>query len=366
MEFEEKNVKSSKFKILFGIIVILVILLIALFVFKWNNHKAISSSGNKEVSHKNYIYKIRYDFGTESYIYLLPDNVIKTVEIQEIYDIMPDCNCIESTGEFNYDEETINFSEETKKAVISVFDELYKKSGKKEFNADNMELTKYQQRILLATILNFEDQITIENNLSYETINEELDSKNNNYKIVNSKMLLNNSTENESVNKIANYLNKLVNNDFDEINSDSKEIIENADIKENSGVNLKLELVYAGPYSLSFIYTTEGQLGASAMYNVKGYTFHYTGDIHEFDMNGWKDKYYKETLNSFIKTDLYINYKDQLNKEWETILYDNMYLTGNWYLSDEKIEFLIPAYLLGFDESIAKIIDIDVKADEEF
>lgn len=366
MELEEKKEKNSNFKILFGIIGILVILLIALFIFKLNNHKTISSSGNKEVSYDNYIYKIRYDFGTESYIYLLPDNVIKTVEIQEIYDIVPDCNCMEPTGEFNYDEETINFSEETKKAVISVFDELYQKSGKKEFNADNMELTKYQQRILLATILNFEDQITIENNLTYEKNNEELNSKNNDCKIVNSKMILNNSTENESVNKIANYLNELINNDFDEVNTDSKEIIENTDIKENLGVNLKLELVYTGPYSLSFIYTTEGQLGASAIYNVKGYTFHYTGDIHEFDMNGWKDKYYKEALNNFMKTDLYINYKDQLNKDWESIIYDNMYLTGNWYLSDEKLEFLIPAYLLGFDESIAKIIDIDVKIDEEF
>lgn len=229
-----------------------------------------------------------------------------------------------------------------------------------------MELTKYQQRILLATILNSEDRITIENHLTYETIEEELNSKNNDFKIVNSKTFLNNSTENESVNRIANYLNELVNNDFDEINSASKEIIENADIDENLGVNLKLELVYIGPYSLSFTYTTEGQLGTTVMYDVKGYTFYYTGDIHEFDMNGWKKKYYKEALNNFMNTDLYINYKEQLNKGWETIMYDNMYLTGNWYLDDEKIVFLVPAYLLGFDETVAKVISIDAKVDEEF
>ena len=102
------------------------------------------------------------------------------------------------------------------------------------------------------------------------------------------------------------------------------------------------------------------------MYDVKGYTFHYTGDIHEFDMNGWKKKYYKEALNNFMNTDLYINYKEQLNKGWETIMYDNMYLTGNWYLDDEKIVFLVPAYLLGFDEATAKVISIDAKVDEEF
>lgn len=361
-----KNIRNSKIKILFVIIGILVILLITLFIFKLNDQKTISSSGNKEVSYDNYIYKIRYDFGTESYIYLLPDNVIKTVTVQEIYGDVPYCDCLEPTGEFNYDEKTINFSEKTKENVISVFDELYQKNGKKEFNANNMELTKYQQRILLATILNSEERITIENNFIYETINEEFNSKNNDFKIVNSKTLLTNSTENELVNKIANYLNELVNNDFDEINSTSKEIIEYGGIEENLGVNLKLELVYTGPYSLSFIYRTEGVLGTTTMYDVKGYTFHYTGDISEFDMNGWKEKYYKEALNNFMNTDLYINCKEQLNKDWETIMYDNMYLTGNWYLDDEKIVFLVPAYLLGFDEATAKVISIDVKVDEEF
>lgn len=366
MIFEEKNVKKSKFKILMGLIGIKVTLLLALFIFKCNSHKAMTSSGNNEVNYDNYIYKIRYDFGAESYIYLLPGNVIKTVEIQEIYDIVSDCNCMKPTGKFNYNEETINFSKEATNVVINVFDKLYKKSGKKEFNADNMELTKYQQRILLATILNFEDQITIENDTKYETINEELSSKNNEYKIVNSKMILNNSTKNETINKIANYLNELVNNDFDEINRNSKKMIENMDIKKDSGVNLKLKLAYLGPYSLSFTYTIEGQLGSVSMHDIKGYTFHYTGDIHDFDMNGWKDKYYKEALNTFMQTNLYINNKEQLKKGWESILYDNMYLTGNWYLSDEKIEFLIPAYLLGFDEKTAKVINIDVKIDEEF
>lgn len=365
MDLEKKYTKSSRIKIMFGIIGLLIILLIVLFVFKWYSHKTINDSVQK-FSYDNYIYKIRYDFGTESYIYLLPDNVIKTVNVQEIYDVMPDCNCMKPTGKFKYEENIINFSKETKANVIKVFDELYKKSGIKEFNTDNIELSKYQQRVLLATILNSEDRLTIESNLKYETINKELNSKNNDYKIMNTKMIINDSTENKSVNKIANYLNKLVNDDFDKINGTSKEIIEFVDIEENLGVNLKLELVYTGPYSLSFLYTIEGQLGAKAIYDVKGYTFYYTGDIHEFDMNGLKDKYYKEALSNFMKTDLYINYKEQLNKGWESTLYDNMYLTGNWYLNNEKLEFFVPAYLLGFDESTAKVISIDVKVDEDF
>ena len=365
MDLKVKYTKSSRVKIMFGIIGLLIILLIALFVFKWHGHKAINDSTQK-ASYNNYIYKIRYDFGAESYIYLLPDNVIKTVNVQEIYDIESNCNCMKPTGKFKYEENTINFSKETKANVIKVFDELYKKSGTKEFNADNIELSKYQQRVLLATTLNSEDHLTIESNLKHKTINKEFNSKSANYKIVNSKTLLDDSSKNKTVNKMAKYLNEIVNNDFDKINNSSLKVIENGNVFENQGVNLQLEFVYAGPYSLSFVYTAEGQLGTTTIHEKKGYTFKYTGDINEFDMNGWKDRYYNEALNIFMKTNLYIDYKDQLNKDWKTILYDNMYLTGNWYLSDDKIEFLIPAYLLGFDETTARVISIGVKVDQDF
>lgn len=363
MNFKEKKKYSLKIKILLEISTILIVLLLTIFIFKFKNYETIDSSYDKNNIYNDYIYKIRYDLGSESYIYLFPDNVIKTVDIQEIYEIVPDCNCLRATGEYSYNEEIINFSEETKKKVISIFDELHQKSGKKEFNADNMNLTEYQQRILLATILNFEDQITIEKNISYETINEEFVFKNNDYKIKNSKNVLNNLTENESVNKIANYLNTLVNNDFDVISNESKEIIKNEDIEKNTGVTLKLELIYTGVYNLSFIYTMEGKLGEKSVSKIKGFTFDYDGDINEFNMNGWKEKYYNEFLEKFMKTKLYHNYKDDLSNDWKSVLYDNMYLPGNWYLADGKLKFLIPAYLLGFDESIVKTIKVDIKFD---
>ena len=147
MDLKVKYTKSSRVKIMFGIIGLLIILLIALFVFKWHGHKAINDSTQK-ASYNNYIYKIRYDLGAESYIYLLPDNVIKTVNVQEIYDIESNCNCMKPTGKFKYEENTINFSKETKANVIKVFDELYKKSGTKEFNADNIGPTNGSVAIL--------------------------------------------------------------------------------------------------------------------------------------------------------------------------------------------------------------------------
>lgn len=368
MSLKEENKvskKKEKFSKILVIIIGLVVLSSSLFIIRWyHQSKNNNNSINNEIKYNDYIYKIRYDFGCESYIYLLKDNVIKTVAVQEIYEIMKDCNCMEPTGKYNYKEKTIVFSTETINQVIKVFDELYKKSGKKEFNTDNIKLTKYQQRILLAVITNNENGITIENNLIHEEIKEEIKNENNNLKIENSKVILNNTTKNKVVNKIANYLNPIVNNDFEQLNNNSKNLINN--ISENLGVNLKLDLAYAGPYSVSFTYTTEGQLGTSSIYKVKGYTFHYNGEIHEFDINGQKDKYYKEALDNFMKDDLYINNIEQLDNNWKNILYENMYLTGNWYLGDDEIVFLIPAHQLGFDEATAQIVTIHVKIDEEF
>lgn len=164
MKLKRNNVKGLSVKILFGIIGIIVILLLVLCVFKWNNYKKTTiisdeSCGTEDYYNNNYIYKIRYDFGAEDYIYLLPDNVIKKLEIQEVSRMVPDCNCMEFTGEYKYYEETIDFSEKSKKIAINVFKELSKKSGSKCFNADDMELTKYQEKILLAILLNSEDEM---------------------------------------------------------------------------------------------------------------------------------------------------------------------------------------------------------------
>ena len=88
--------------------------------------------GNKtEKSYENFIYKIRYDFGSESYIYLLENQVIKTVEVQPIYEECKERNCYIFTEKYDYKETTIVFSKEAVEKVIQVFDELYQKGGEK-------------------------------------------------------------------------------------------------------------------------------------------------------------------------------------------------------------------------------------------
>ena len=225
-----------------------------------------------------------------------------------------------------------------------------------------MELTKQQQRLLLAVMTNDENRITLEDDIDYEIVKEKFTNKTK--RIENTKKVLNISKKNAMLNKIAEYLNAIVDKDFEQLSKDSKNLIESTDEEETLGIHLTLELVYAGPYSLSFTYTKEGKL-ENTIYDVKGYSFYYTGDIHEFDMNGWKDAYYKKALTYFVKDDFYLKHKDQFNKDWRTILYDNMFLTGNWYLEEGKLTFVIPAYLFGFAKDTTNIITISIDFEED-
>lgn len=365
MEVEEKK-KNIGINLVFIILIIILILFIVLVIHKWYmdaHPKKISIDSEDVVKYDDYVYKIKYEFGYEGYIYLLEDNAIKVVSVQEIYKEMPSCNCLMPTGEFDYKDETIDFSDDTKERVIKVFDELYEKYEKKEFDLEDADLTKDQLRIVLAVIMNDEDEITIEDDLSYQVVNNELSAQNSNYKIVNSKMVLDNKTGNKIVDKIADYLNVVISKDFDEVSSTSNSLINS--INDNYGVNFKVEMVYAGPYSLSFVYTKEGRLGTDVIYDVKGYTFNYNGDVEEFS-NGWKDEYQQSALDNFMKSDLYLEQSSKLTKDWEKVIYDNMFLTGNWYLSDGKVKFLIPAKLLGLNDVTVPVIELEAEVSEEF
>ena len=332
MKLNNKSLKIVKISAKIFCVFTLLILIILTIYFVNKKNKVESDYG--------YIYKIRYDVVSESYVYLMNNSDIKAI--------------IKSETE---EENIVDFSGDVKKEVIQVLDELYKKSGKRDFNANELNLTDDEKRILRATVLNCENCITIEDNVEYIVSEKEFLSDYNDYKILNSKVNLNNNTENDIINNIANYLNDIINKDFNEYNITSEELF----VEDDLGVNLNLDLVYIGPYSLSFIYTSDGQLGATGIYNVKGYTFNYNGEIINFDTNDYRDEYYKSLLNNFKESDLFINCKDELISNWETIIYNVMFETGNWYYDkDDKITFLIPSYLLGLDGSYENVIEISV------
>ena len=343
------NIMQISLKILFLFLFIILIL----FTISWVNKK----KSVKVESDYNYIYKIKYDYGSESYIYLMPNEKIKAIVKREIFETNLDCNCGISTGEFHEEEIIVNFSGAVKKKVVQVLDELYKKSGKRDFNANELNLTDDEKRILRATVLNCENCITIEDNVEYIVSEKEFLSDYNDYKILNSKVNLNNNTENDIVNNIANYLNDIIDKDFNEYNITSEELF----VEDDLGINLNLDLVYVGPYSLSFNYITEGQLGATEIYDIKGYSFNYYGGVCNFDTLEYKNEYYEKLLNNFMETDIFINNSEELNPDWKSKLYDFMFEIGNWYfVGEDKINFIIPTYLLGINGSYENIIEICV------
>ena len=364
--------------VVISVLIIIFIVSVAFSAFSWiklhnddnlDDDNPVLPDTSKPIVYDDYIYKIRHDFGGESYIYLLPNNVIKVLQVSKIFTTQEDCNCMIPTGEYEYKEETIEFSEETKSVVIDTFKELAKKSGKNEFNTDDIDLSLMQERILLAVTLNKEDMITFDNEVSFKEEQEEIKSNNNDKKVVNKMTLLNNSSKNATLNKVADYLNEIVQNDFNKYNDDTKEILDNItdiDSLDGLGLNLKLELVSATPYNISFKYTVEGQLGTSAIYKVKGYNFHYTGDLKKFDSNGWKDGYYQKVLKEFMKDELYLNYSQDFDKDWQEKLFEEIFTTGNWYIDNEKISFIISPDCLGIDEDLTKTLIISVDLDEQF
>ena len=66
-------------------------------------------------------------------------------------------------------------------------------------------------------------------------------------------------------------------------------------------------------------------------------------------------------LNNFMETDIFINNSEELNPDWKSKLYDFMFEIGNWYfVGEDKINFIIPTYLLGINGSYENIIEICV------
>lgn len=74
-----------------------------------------------------------------------------------------------------------------------------------------------------------------------------------------------------------------------------------------------------------------------------------------------KESYHKKAFIHFMEDDLYLKYKNQSSKNWQTILYDDKFLTSNWYLEERRWAFVISANLFRFDEDTEKIIMISIK-----
>lgn len=172
----------------------------------------------------------------------------------------------------------------------------------------------------------------------------------------------------KSASKISNYLNYITYREL--FNGDDKELLkayENIQkVEEPLGIDTHLNTEFINDNILSIRIFTIGYLGGVGCCDVKGYNFSIsTGNILTFNdlsdnTDELKSKTYEYAIN-YLKTD---ERSDQFYENWEDIVYENMFLDGNWYFSiiDNGITFQIEEYLIadGSNGSFAATVPFDV------
>ena len=143
----------KKSTIIFTLSILVLVIILSIFGIKAYKHYKYY----KKIEYKDYVYKIRYDYYAESYIYLLSNKEIKVVKVIPVLEKV-------STGDIattglsvevgkHYEEKTIKLSNDKKQKAIKVFKELSKKTGKKSFNANDVELTENEENTLISIVL---------------------------------------------------------------------------------------------------------------------------------------------------------------------------------------------------------------------
>lgn len=290
---------------------------------------------------KDYIYKVYFYFGQDTYIYLLKDNTLEVVSVGEMYGIMPDCYCMRSTGKYRQEEMVINFKDEVKQEVIAVIKELAQKAGSNEFNADKRKLTTYQNTVLLATVVNNQDWLTLKKDMVIDRTKKgkvEMD-------LINA-----NHTDNILVSKAATAINTLVIGDY-------QVRFQNT----NKAVKFRIELIYVGPYYFNMLYYKIDEKGNR--FETIAYVFNGTGDLKEFDARGIMDDYHAAFVKAFKKSSYYAKYKNQLASNWEEITEELIFENGNWYQVEGGVNFVFPASEIGVKNSVPSDVTVFIETD---
>ena len=158
---ETLNKKDSKRKkIVFGIVFLFVILFIIIIAATWYDNSKKEKKPDNDIKIENYYnydykYVVQTYFGADTFIYLLNDNSVKVVtKTPVVENCIEGTNCLNTTGEFQYEEESIAFSEKSMDKVREFITSLFKNKRTKFLLLDRKELSKEEERIELAILLN--------------------------------------------------------------------------------------------------------------------------------------------------------------------------------------------------------------------
>ena len=368
-ETKKGNNKSRKVMII--IIAAIMVLLsaagtTAVILFQKKNEQPTTT-----VSADEYIYKARFYFGTEAYIYLMGDKTIKYVEYFQKYETKPDCNCLEPTGEVEEKETIVGFSDKSRDVVISVLDRLSERAGgAKEFDTDELNLTNTENRVLLAVATKNEDRLTVADNTIYEEKAriEEIPIEGSRFQFANTLTVLKSNTSNKAVNKAANYINDLAEKAFDKYNNEAKVNAKDsyiiANVNEILGVAVKSEIVYAGPFSISATVTVSGNLGYGAFTTVRGYVINYSGEVVQEIAGGLRVEYADAAIAALEKTEYYESIKTAAYPNWRENFRGEILQFGHWYLTDDGLTFLFAPSVFGATGPIENTLNIVIEAEQ--
>lgn len=365
---EKKNDNKRK-KIVFGIVFVFIILFVIILIFtlqdtKNEDRKESNMNSNENVdNHYNYDYKYVLEtfFGGTCYIYLLNDDSVKTVCKFPVYEICEGTDCMKETGEYDYEETTIAFSDSSMKKVREFINGFFEKKLTNYVNLEKVDMNVEQQRMELAILLNNEDDITFEDDLIYQTETNQI--KNSTGKVIfeNKKTTIV-ANDNKIVQNIGNYLNAIVNEEWNKLNNDCAGITEVTNVQENEkyGIEYEIKLEEIGVYSYSFTYSMHGSLGGVPWNDYRGYVFDSTGEIKEFP-NGFKDSTYEKAIEAFKKQDEYKDIEEELMVNWESVLKENMFNPGYWYIKDNKLIFTFPKTLISEFGPSSSMLTIEIE-----
>lgn len=359
-EEREKNRKQKDIKLEIILFVIFALILGGTLCLKYIIKYQKEHYTNSVNNYYNYDYKYVLDYflGADYFIYLLQDDTVKVVSKTPIFEECKEQNCFLDTGNFEYKENTITFSEEVMVRVKEVITSFFKDNSRNEIDLRELELTSEQIRIMDGIILDSEELVMFDKYLKITEEKDEIKDKEENviFTNVRSKIL---DSKYENIGKIGNYLNEIVEKNSKEYHDECQRMIDegNSNIEDMCNSRLKLEIKYIGSSNVSFTYLKDGIYKG---YELKGYTFNIgTGEIIPV-YNGFKKEYYESAIKSFTNSEFYKTIEELLAENWKDILYENMFEIGNWYITEKKIIFLIPAYLLGLDNAVAQVIEIEI------
>lgn len=152
----------------------------------------------------------------------------------------------------------------------------------------------------------------------------------------------------EQADKIVYYLTKISDKKWEEIKNASDDY-QKSGLKDKVGINYIIKTIDQTDKYFSFKLITSGSLGQISWDQEEAYTFDPSkGTLLELDnissdVNGLKQFLFDGIKKYMLEQD----YSEDLEKDYEVKIYQELDKVGNWYLDKDGLHFMFPRYTFG-------------------